>query len=166
MWFQILLPRVSCMNPIHIYVPTIYWVQESMRREQMLTVCVVMMWRFFSLWKRATPLMAMLFVSVAPEVNTMSLESAPMRSAKCYETSFNANAKDHLKWYLSSILHSSLGLPSISMGPTMGVTILICKIRQHCIKNSRVNGCRSLQWTRLRTQVFKTSESKLTCISK
>jgi hypothetical protein len=122
----------------------------------MLTVCVVMTWSFFSLWKRATPLMAMLFVSVAPEVNTMSFESAPMRLANCYETSVNANAKYHLlKWYLSSILHSLLGFPSISMGPTMRVTILICKIRQHFIKNSRVNGCRSLQWTRLRTKAFK-----------
>lgn len=38
---------------------------------------------FFSLLKRATPLMAMLLVSVAPEVKTTSLESAPIRSATC-----------------------------------------------------------------------------------
>ena len=45
------------------------------------TVRVVMIWRFFSLWKRATPLIAMLLDSVAPEVKTISLGSAPMRVA-------------------------------------------------------------------------------------
>lgn len=49
-----------------------------------LTVCVVMTWFFFSLWKRATPLMDMLLVSVAPDVNTRSFASAPIRSAMFY----------------------------------------------------------------------------------
>ncbi|KZT09803.1 uncharacterized protein LAESUDRAFT_521162 [Laetiporus sulphureus 93-53] len=41
------------------------------------TYCRVVITRsFLSLWNRATPLIAMLYDSVAPEVNTMSFESA------------------------------------------------------------------------------------------
>lgn len=43
-----------------------------------------MMCFFFSLWKRATPLIAMLFVSVAPDVKIISFGSAPIKSAICY----------------------------------------------------------------------------------
>lgn len=46
-----------------------------------------MMCLFLSLLNRATPLMAMLLVSVAPEVKTMSLASAPIRSATCWKMS-------------------------------------------------------------------------------
>lgn len=52
------------------------------------TVCVVIMCLFFSLWKRATPLIDMLFVSVAPEVNTISFASAPIKSAICFRMTF------------------------------------------------------------------------------
>lgn len=90
-------------------------------------------------------MIAILFVSVAPEVNTMSFESVPMRSARCYEKIFNGKEREQLiKWYLSSVFHSLLSFPSISMGPTMRITILICEIGQHGIKNPRVNGGRSL----------------------
>ena len=47
-----------------------------------LTVWVVIMWRFFSLWNLATPLIDILLDSVAPEVKTMSLGSAPTRSER------------------------------------------------------------------------------------
>lgn len=50
-------------------------------RDRYLTVCVVMIWRLRSLWKRATPFRAMLFDSVAPEVKIISLGSAPIKSA-------------------------------------------------------------------------------------
>ena len=167
MWLQILPLRASCKNLIHIYVPTTWWIQGSMLGGKILTVCVVIIWRFFSLWKRATPLIAMLFVSVAPEVNTMSFESAPMRFARCYEILFNGKKREQLrKRHLSSILNSLLSFPSISMCPTMRVTILICKIGQHGVKNSWVNRGRSLYGRLGCEQKFETSIGKLTCISK
>ena len=46
---------------------------------------MVIMWFRFSLWNRATPLIIMLLLSVAPEVKTMSFSSAPIRFATCYQ---------------------------------------------------------------------------------
>ena len=54
---------------------------QTLHRQQRRTVTVVMMCFFLSLWKRATPLMAMLFDSVAPDVKMISFGSACSRSA-------------------------------------------------------------------------------------
>lgn len=43
--------------------------------------------------------------------------------------------------YLSCILYRLLCLPSIRVSSTMRVAILIRKIRQHGVQNSRINGC-------------------------
>ena len=69
------------------------WVNERRtkgKRKKERTVCVVIMWFRFSLWNRATPLMIMLLLSVAPEVKTMSFSSAPIRFATCYESLVSA----------------------------------------------------------------------------
>ena len=98
----------------------------------------------FSLWNLATPLIAMLFVSVAPDVNIMSLVSAPIRSATCcvlwYQnsTSLYCNCLE----YFSSMLHRLLCLPSICMCTTMRVAVLVGEEWQHSIKHTRVDrGC-------------------------
>lgn len=72
------------MNRGHIYAPVNMLSYRSLVELRLLTVWVVIMCLFFSLLNRATPLMAMLLVSVAPEVKRISLGSAPIRSAICW----------------------------------------------------------------------------------
>ena len=49
----------------------------------MCSICVVTTCRRLARWKRAMPLMAMLLLSVAPEVKMISRGLAPIREATC-----------------------------------------------------------------------------------
>lgn len=96
------------------------------------TVWVVIICFLRSLWKRATPLIAILLVSVAPEVKTMSFGSAPIRSATYCFGPVNlpplgsiGNARSTC---LSCVFNCFLSLPAVGVCATMWVTVLVGEV--------------------------------------
>src|SRR5271157_6055723 len=80
-----------------------------------------MMWLPFSLYISATPLMARLSLSVAPEVKMISFAVA-----------------DQLRDALTCLLHRLLGDPAKLMVAAGGVAELLCEVRKHLFQHPRI----------------------------
>lgn len=149
MWCRIPLRRACGTNLERTCVPTYPVGGEFAQISTKLTVCVVMMCLFFSLWNRATPFIAILLVSVAPEVKTMSLASAPIKFAICYRI-WVLEWHQPIRPHLAGILNGLFGLPTIRMGSTMWIAVLIREVGQHCVQNTGIYWSCSLNIMRTR----------------
>ena len=89
----------------------------------MCSVTSVMMWSPFSRYISATPLMARLSLSVAPEVKTIS---------------FGVRA-DQARDLLAGMLHRLLGLPAKRVIAAGGVAELLREVGQHRLHYARVH---------------------------
>lgn len=112
--------------------------------------------------------MAILLVSVAPDVKTISLASALMRSATCYDLTVKSAkgvVKTIYRMYLSSIFDGLFSFPSIRMSPTVRVAIEVSKVWKHGVKNPGVNRCCSLESKSTRRPPGRRMDA-LTCMSR
>jgi hypothetical protein len=82
----------------------------------------------------------MLLVSVAPEVKTISLESAPMISATFFgAVSLLFLIKVSATSHLPGIFDSLFGLPTVGMCAAVGIAILVGEIWEHGIQYPRIH---------------------------
>ena len=56
--------------------------------------------------------------------------------------------------YLPGLFNSFVSFPTVCVGPTMRVSVLVRQIRQHRVKNSRVYRCRCLSKTESKEAQF------------
>jgi hypothetical protein len=120
---------------------------------------------FLSPLNLAIPLTIKLLDSVAPDVKMMSFASAPIKSATFWtersaESRFVSETfpfearpdegrerkreKERERAYLSRLIDSTLGLPTVSVRPRMGVAVLVGEEGEHLVEDSGIRRSSSL----------------------